>query len=120
MNRWVVGLVAVAALVPAGSPRPAQATTGRFVYWQAGSTPGQDGPRHELRDPPTGPCQPLGTGQATGAPISKAENDTASPAAVYQSRDCTGHSLTIPAGATRSAGGHGPAAFNSVKFRPTP
>jgi hypothetical protein len=118
VNRYRLSIAVAAALIPLAVPVPAQAARGSFVYWTL--SPGGDpaGDRHQLNDPPTGSCQQLGDpDQSAGAQVIKVENDTDTEATVYETKDCTGHHLIVPAKATKKAGGHGPHSFGSVKFR---
>jgi hypothetical protein len=118
MNRWRLSIALAAALIPLAVPAPAHAASGSFVYWSSRSDGSQDGMRHQLNDPATDRCTPLvGDDQQVGTEIYKVENETDTPATVYQNTDCTGHRLIVPPRATRTAGGHGPSEFNSVKFR---
>ena len=121
MNRCRLSIAVAAALIPIATPLPAHAVSGSFVYWSNTPDGAQEGQRHQLNDPPTGRCvQLVGDDQNPGTQISKVENDTDTPASVYENNDCTGHRLMVPPKATRTAGGHGPHGFNSVKFRPSP
>jgi hypothetical protein len=118
VKRYRLPIAVAVALLPLLVPVPAQAQAARgsFVYWAL--SPGGDpaGERHELKDPPTASCQTL-AGADTSAQVIKVENDTDTPATVYESKECTGHHLVVAAKETKKAGGHGPHSFGSVKFR---
>jgi hypothetical protein len=111
-------LIAMAiGLLPLMLPMPAHAARGSFVYWSVAPGGNPSGERHELNDPPAGTCENLVTSDQTGTQVVKVRNGTDTPATVYEQTGCTGHRLVVAAGQTRSAGGHGPHSFNSVKFQ---
>jgi len=117
MPRFRLAAVVAVALISVGAPVPAHAAGGSFFYWA--NTPGGSGAgeRRQLDDPPSNRCIALIAGdQAAGTFVDKVQNGTDTPAAVFENQDCTGHRLTVPTRATRTAGGHGPATFRSVKF----
>jgi hypothetical protein len=120
MKPFRLSTLLVAAVMLVGVPVPAEAAQGSFVYWSTDGH-GHDGKRYQLDAPPTGSCEALvASDQTPPMPIYKVQNNTDTPAAVFETKDCTGHRLTVPVKATRTAGGHGPASFNSVKFHPGP
>jgi hypothetical protein len=96
---------------------PAQAARGSFVYWSVSPGGDPNGQPHRLKDPADATCQDLATPDQAGTMVVKVQNDTDTPATVYENNGCTGHRLVVAAKETRTAGGHGPHSFNSVKFQ---
>jgi len=117
MPRYRLSIAVALGLLPLVLPPPAEAARGSFVYWPVAPGGEANGPGHRLNDPATGPCQDLVGADETGAHVVKVENDTDTPAVVYENRGCTGHRLVVGVKETRSTGGHGPHSFDSVKFK---
>jgi hypothetical protein len=120
MQRHRLALVVTAGLIGFGAPVPAHAAQGSFLYWVTAQSGNPTANRHQLNDPPPNQCATLITGDQAGEVVNKVQNNTDTPAAVFENQDCTGHHLTVPTHGTRTPGGHGPRTFRSVKFRATP
>jgi len=86
------------------------------VYWAVSQGGDSNGQARRLNDPPDGTCQDLVSAGQSGMQVVKVENGTDTQATVFEHTGCTGHRLVVAVKQTRSAGGHGPHSFSSVKF----